>query len=339
MTGNPVREVVVAAAQDVQLLDVAGPLDVFDAAAKIAGTEPYRVRVASLRGCDVRSGNGLVLRADAVLEDVVGPIDLLLVPGRLSHGDADDDAVALVGEVARLGSGSRRLASVCTGAGVLAAARLLDGRRATTHWAFVRPFRRAHPRVCWEPDRLVVRDGPVVTSAGVSAGLDLALSLVSEDLGVEVAREVARWLVVFLRRPGGQAQFRGRLVVPALHDGAVLAIVDRIVASPRADHRIETLAAQASLSARQLTRRFAQEVGTTPARFVDSVRVEAAREALEDGSTVEAAARRSGFRSAEVMRRTFLRSLGIGPADYQDRFRTPYADTMTDRRDPLEVGA
>lgn len=343
MRSAATREVVLSVPQGVQLMDLAGPLDVLDAAGRVVGGAPYRVRLATVGGVDVRAGNGLVLKADAALEEVQGPLDLLLVPGRAPTSDPaesqDQDTHELVSQVQRLAATSRRVASVCTGAEALALAGLLDARHATTHWAFARSFRCRFPQVHWEPDRLVVQDGQVATSAGVSAGLDLALALVQDDLGVPTAREVARWLVVFLRRPGGQAQFRGRFIVPALHDPAVLTVVEQVIAEPAADHRIDVMAARARLSSRQLTRRFSQEVGTTPARFVDRVRVEAAREALEQGATVQAAARRSGFHSEEVMRRTFLRTVGIGPADYQDRFRSthrheerPRADVATTRR-------
>jgi transcriptional regulator GlxA family with amidase domain len=307
---------------------------VLDAAGRVTGGTPYRVRLATFGGQDVGTGSGLVMRADLALEDVTDPVDLLLVPGRLPRpGETGDQELAgLVREVVRLAPRSRQVASVCTGAEVLAEAGLLDGRRATTHWAFGRSFRRRFPEVSWELDRLVVRDGAVATSAGVGSGLDLALSLVEDELGTAAAREVARWLVIFLRRPGGQAQFRGRFIVPPTDDRVVLSVVQDVLARPAADHRIDVMADRASLSSRHLTRRFLHEVGTTPARFVDRVRVEAARDALETGTTVAAAARTSGFSSAELMRRAFLRTLGVGPADYQDRFRTAHA-VIHERKD------
>jgi transcriptional regulator GlxA family with amidase domain len=211
---------------------------------------------------------------------------------------------------------------VCSGAELLAAAGLLDGRRVTTHWARCDRLQRRYPGLRVQPDRIFVRDGNVATSAGVTAGMDLALALVEEDLGGEVARLAAQWLVLYLRRPGGQSQFAGRFTPPATRSAPLRVVVDAVTADPAADHRLDRLAAVASMSERHLARLFATELRTTPARFVERVRVEAARDALERGSTVDTAARRSGFASAEVMRRAFLRVLGVGPADYRLRFTT-----------------
>lgn len=316
------HDVVVLLADGVQLLDLAGPLDVLDAANRLAGSPRYRVTLASPGGVDVRAGNGVVLRADTDLDRLTGPVGTLLVPGALPDPGSQSQVLGgrLDPVVARLGPDAGRVASVCAGAAVLASAGLLDGRRATTHWATARAFARAFPAVRWEPDRLVVADGPVLTSAGVSAGIDLALALVDRDHGTLLAREVARWLVVFLRRPGGQSQFRSPRVVPPLADEVLRRAVDAVLQDPAADHRVEALAELVGLSPRQLGRRFADRLGVSPARFVERVRVEAACDALERGDTVEAAARRTGFGSAEVMRRAFLRVRGVGPADYRDRF-------------------
>ena len=319
---DPSRHVLVLLRPGVQLLDVAGPLDVFDAVNRLLGRPAYRVRTASPGGRDVRTGSGLVVRADADLDVVRGPFDTLLVPGAFDLTGAPPTA-AEVEAVRRLARRSRRIASVCAGALALADAGLLDGRRATTHWALVGAAARAHPATRWEPDRIVVADGPVVTSAGVTAGIDLALALVEADHGVVVAREAARWLVVFLRRPGGQTQFRTRVPLPPLPEGSLRRVVDAVIAQPQADHRLERLAERAAMSPRHLTRSFRAEVGTSPGRFVEAVRVETVRDALERGSTVEAAARRAGFGSAEVMRRAFLRVVGIPPADYRARFTVP----------------
>jgi transcriptional regulator GlxA family with amidase domain len=316
---GPARQVLVVLRDGVQLLDVAGPLDVLDAANRLLGRPAYRVRTASPGGRDVRTGSGLVVRADTDLDTVRGPFDTLLVPGAfdLTGAPPSDTDVA---PVRRLAARSRRTASVCAGALTLAAAGLLDDRRATTHWAVARAAARAYPATRWEPDRIVVADGPVVTSAGVTAGIDLALALVEADHGLVVARDAARWLVVFLRRPGGQAQFRTRVPLPALPEGALRRVVDAVLDAPQADHRLETLADRAAMSPRHLARCFRAEVGTSPARFVEAVRVETVRDALERGSTVDAAARRAGFASAEVMRRAFLRVVGTSPADYRARF-------------------
>jgi transcriptional regulator GlxA family with amidase domain len=315
-----VRSVVIVAVDGCQLLDVAGPAEVFDAASKLAGGA-YRVRLATPGGATIRSESGLRLCAEADLASVRGPLDTLVVAGGFGARRAARDP-EVVGEIARLAGRSRRVTSVCTGAEPLAATGLLDGRRATTHWAWCEALARNYPAVLVEPDRIFVRDGNVATSAGVTAGMDLALALVEEDHGPEIARTAARWLILFLQRPGGQSQFSERLAPPVPRTASLRPVLDAVVADPAADHRLEALAERAALSERHLVRRFAAELRTTPARYVQRVRVEAAREALEHGASVEAAARRSGFSSAEVMRRAFLRVLGVSPSDYRDRFTT-----------------
>jgi transcriptional regulator GlxA family with amidase domain len=186
-----------------------------------------------------------------------------------------------VAEIKRLAAPARRTCSDCTGAFALAAAGLLDGRRATTHWAFSHELQRRYPAVHLEPDRIYVRDGPITTSAGVTAGIDLALALVEEDHGSELARTIARWIVAFLQRPGGQAQFSERLALPAEIASPLRTVLDLVVADPAGDHRQAQLARRASVSERHLRRLFAQQTHTTPARFVERIRVEAARNLLE----------------------------------------------------------
>lgn len=317
------RTVVLVAHQGVQLLDVAGPADVLDGATRLVGPDAgYRLIVAAPGGGEVRAGGGLRLCADVDLDAVRGPVDTVLVAGGWELTSAAAEP-GLVDGVRRLAGTARRTTSVCTGATVLAQAGLLDGRRATTHWAFAPTLHAAHPDVRLEPDRLHVRDGDVLTSAGVSAGMDLALALVEEDHGAEVARTVARWLVLFLQRPGGQSQFSERLALPVVAGSPLRPVLDAVVADPAADHRTPAMAARAALSERQLTRRFAAELGTTPARFVERVRVEAARSMLEqDGAGVDVIAARCGLGSPETLRRAFLRVLGVGPAAYRERFST-----------------
>ncbi len=302
------------------MLDAAGPAEVFDGAAKLTGGG-YQVQLATPSARQVRAGSSLRLEADVALESVRGPLDTLLVAGGFGVQAAAEDP-AVVRHIGRLAGRARRVTSVCTGAELLATAGLLDGRRATTHWAWCSALAERHPDVIVEPDRIFVRDGNVATSAGVTAGMDLALALVEEDHGPEVARTVARWLVLFLQRPGGQSQFSERLAPPAPRTASLRPVLDSIAADPAADHRLETLAARASMSERHLVRRFAAELRTSPARFVERVRVEAARTALEEGATVEEAARRCGFSSGEVMRRAFLRVLGVTPSEYRQRFTT-----------------
>ena len=217
---------------------------------------------------------------------------------------------------------TRRLASICTGSFVLAQAGLLSGRRATTHWRHARLLARAYPDVSVEPDAIFVRDGSVYTSAGVSSGIDLALALVEEDHGTELVRDVARSLVVYLKRAGGQSQFSVLVEADPPPQSALRAVTDAIAADPGADHSVKRLAAQAALSTRQLTRLFHIELNTTPARYVEMVRIDTARAALDAGRTVTDTARLAGFGSAETLRRVFVTHLGVSPKAYRDRFRT-----------------
>lgn len=318
------RHIVLVGFEGVQLLDLAGPADVFDAASRVVEAdrnEPaYRLTIATAGGEAVRASSGMRIEPDADLAVLdAGQVDTLLVAGGRGRTILEDSD--LVATLPRLAAGARRFGSVCGGTFLLAAAGLLDGRRVTTHWAGSDDLATRYPALSVEPDRIYVRDGEVITSAGVTAGIDLALALVEEDHGVEVARTVARWLVVFLQRPGGQSQFSQRLAAPISSESPLRPLVDGIVADPAGDHRVPTLAARASLSERQLSRLFAKQVRTTPARFVERVRVEAARDRLEAGrSSVDAVAGDCGFGSAETMRRAFLRVLGIGPGEYRQRF-------------------
>jgi transcriptional regulator GlxA family with amidase domain len=319
------RDVVFVAYDGVQLLDIAGPIDVFDAAGRVleasARGTAYGLTVATPGGAGVRTSSGVGIAADADLADIdAATVDTVLVPGALAI-EGSGKGARVIEALPRLAAGARRTCSVCGGAFLLAEAGLLDGRRATTHWAGCAGLRDAYPAVTVEPDRIFVRDGDVFTSAGVSAGIDLALALVEEDHGAEVARTIARWLVVFLQRPGGQSQFSERVELPLAAESPLRALVDEVVADPAGDHRVPELAGRASLSERQLTRLFVKQAQTTPARFVERVRVEAARGLLEASqASVDSVASSCGFGSAETMRRAFLRILGIGPGEYRRRF-------------------
>jgi transcriptional regulator GlxA family with amidase domain len=318
------RQVVLVAFDGVQLLDIVGPSDVLDAATQLLGGKGgYRMLIATPDGQPVRGSAGVRLGADISLGQVRRRgVDTVIVGGGLQIDRFLADP-RLVPAVRRLAAGARRTCSVCTGAFVLAEAGLLEDRAATTHWAFCEQLARRHPGVRVEPDRIFVRDGPVATSAGLTAGMDLALALIEEDHGPEMARTVARWTVMFLQRPGGQSQFSERLDLPAGVAAPVREILDAIVAEPAGDHRLPQLARRASLSERHLRRLFSEQTGTTPARFTERVRVEAAREQLEDGAgAVDTVAARCGFGSPETMRRAFLRVLGVGPAEYRTRFRS-----------------
>ncbi|GLZ11921.1 transcriptional regulator [Actinomadura sp. NBRC 104425] len=324
------REVLIVVYDGVQSLDVTGPAEVFDGAARLR-PGGYRVRLASPDGRAVTTSSGLRLGVHTALA-AAGPVDTLVVAGGPpSDISSDGDLVAGVRTAA---SAARRVTSVCTGAFVLAAAGLLEGRRATTHWAYCDRLAAVHPGVAVAPDAIWVRDGPVVTSAGVTAGVDLALALVEEDHGAAVAREIARWLVVFMQRPGGQSQFSRRARTRPVRREALRALLDHIAAEPAADLSVEAMAARLSMSPRHFSRVFADQVGVSPGRYVEEVRVEAARCLLESGDDgVDTVARLSGFGSAETMRRAFLRHVGVPPAAYRDRFRTT-ARPVAPRPDP-----
>jgi transcriptional regulator GlxA family with amidase domain len=248
--------------------------------------------------------------------------DTLIVAGGPGFRQAADDP-ALVRWVARTAARARRTASVCTGAFILAEAGLLDGRRATTHWSAAATLARLHPGIEVDAEPIFVRDGDVWTSAGVTAGMDLALALVEEDLDREAALTIARHLVLFLRRPGGQSQFSATLAAQQPEREPLRDVQRRVVEDVAGDHSVETMAARAHMSPRHFARAFRAETGMTPARYVERVRLEAARRRLEEtGEPIAAVATACGFGTAETMRRTFLRALAVSPAEYRRRFHT-----------------
>jgi transcriptional regulator GlxA family with amidase domain len=276
------------------------------------------VEVVGPGGAPIPTGSGYALAPAGALEDVRGPLDTLVVAGGSGARHAPD---AVVARVAALAGRASRVASVCTGAYVLAAAGLLDGRRATTHWQYCDDLQRRHPAIAVERDPIFVVDGPVRTSAGVTAGMDLALALVEEDLGPRVALEVARWLVLFVKRPGGQAQFSAQLAAQSA-ERAPLRELQAWMADHLADDlSVPALAERACMSERNFARAFKAETGMTPAVYVEALRVERARLALESGfEPVDAVARRCGFGTVETLRRAFARRLGVSPGAYRDRF-------------------
>ena len=318
------RTVLMVLFDQVQSLDVTGPLEVFTGANTWQvghGDVPaYDIRTASLGGRPAQTSSGLRVTPDGDLRELktLWP-DLLIVPGGQGSRHPDPELVSWIRAHARQ---AERLVSVCTGAFLLAEAGLLAGRRVTTHWAYCGTLAARYPDVTVEPDPIFVRDGHVATSAGVTAGIDLALALVEDDLGRAAALDIARHLVVFLRRPGNQAQFSAQLA-GQLASREPLRDVQRWIAEhPAADLSVETLASQASLSPRQFARAFAAEVGMPPGRYVDQVRLEAARRRLEDTADgVEQTARSCGYGTPEAMRRAFVRSLGVSPGEYRRRFR------------------
>ncbi|UUY04389.1 GlxA family transcriptional regulator [Svornostia abyssi] len=313
------RRVVVVTPDQVQPLDAIGPVEVFHTASLVRGRTPaYAIEVVTPGGGVVTTRSGLRLLADPLPQDTTTIDTLLIAGGEGTRAAArDDDLLAWVRTVAAT---ARRTTSVCTGSFVLAATGLLDGRRATTHWMWCDLLQRSFPAVAVEPDPIYVRDGKLWTSAGVTAGMDLALALVEDDLGPEIALEVARRLVVFVKRPGGQAQFSAGLAAQAARRDPLRELQAWLVDHLDEDLSVAALAQRACLSERQFTRVFKAETGMTPATYVEALRVERARLLLHDGATVDEAARATGFRSAEVLRRAFHRRIGVAPSAYRERF-------------------
>jgi transcriptional regulator GlxA family with amidase domain len=309
------RTVLIAVFPRVQTLDVFGPAEVFNTASQLRGDDAYEVRTVASEPGLMRTSS-VPLHAGP-LED--GPLDTLLVPGGRGVREADERLVAWIREAA---GRARRVTSVCTGAFLLARAGLLDGRRVTTHWAYCAALARSHPEVAVEADPIYVRDGNVTTSAGVTAGMDLALALVEEDHGRELALEVARWLVLFLKRPGGQAQFSAQLAAQLAEREPLRDLQAWLPDHLDEDLSVPALARRACMSERNFARAFRDETGMTPAAYVEVARVERARIALETGDLpVETIAGQTGFGTVETMRRAFRRRVGVSPADYRSRFR------------------
>ena len=314
------RTVAILAMPEVQLLDVSGPLDVFAEANVQAGRPCYRLLVVAGTAGPIRSSSSARLLPDHVIGDAgIGAIDTLLVAGSADAATIDPDPAA-VDWVRRTVPATRRHGSVCAGAFLLAATGLLEGRRITTHWAVAGRLAERYPGVIIETDAIHVRDGRLRTAAGVTAGLDLAVALVEEDLGRELAQKVAAQLVMFFRRPGGQLQFsRGLETAPA--GRAALQEVQRwVAANPAADLSVATLADRTGLSPRHFARLFQSEVGMTPAAWVEATRIAAARRLLEHGhESPKQVAAHCGYADADTLRRAFLRQVGVTPAEYRRR--------------------
>jgi transcriptional regulator GlxA family with amidase domain len=322
------RRIVFAVFPELQSLDAVGPLEVFAGAntwlRQAARAPEYATRIVARGGRALDSSSGIRLVPHASLERVTGAIDTLIVPGGRGVHAATRDRAFLRG-VARLCARTRRVVSVCTGAFVLAELGLLDGRKATTHWASCARLQESYPAVRVETDPIFVRDGHVYTSAGVTAGIDLALALVEEDLGREASLAIARGLVLFLRRPGNQAQFSAQLAQQTA-DREPLREVQRFIAEhPGDDLSADVLARRAHMSVRHFARCFHAQVGKTPARYVEDVRIEAARRRLtESQDGVDSIAALCGFGTSESLRRAFVRKLAVTPSEYRTRFRSAH---------------
>jgi transcriptional regulator GlxA family with amidase domain len=318
---SSIRVVELLAFPLVQLLDVTGPSQVFasanDLVVESGGRPPYELKLVARNGAQVTASAGLKLSTDPL--SLSGAVDTLIVAGGggVEAAAADPEIIDWVRSRAKR---ARRVASVCTGAFLLAASGLLDGRRAATHWSYCAELARRFPKVRVESDPIFVCDGPVWSSAGVTAGIDLALALVEQDLGAKLALAVARYLVVFMKRPGGQAQFSTALSLQAADDkfGALHEWINKHL---REHLSLSVLADHAGMSGRSFSRHYAQATGVTPAHAIERLRVEAARRLLsESGQPVKRISQRCGFGSEETMRRSFLRLLAVTPQDYRTRF-------------------
>ena len=330
------RQIAIVAYPGVQSLDVTGPLEVFAGARELIAAEArheggsrhergYEISILSRDGAPLRTSSGLTIIPHGSLSEAPPEIDTLIVAGGNGSTEAANDS-ELIEWIAQGATTARRTVSVCTGAFLLARAGLLDGRRATTHWAAAAELARLYPAVQVDPEPIFVRDGPVWTSAGVTAGMDLALALVEEDLDRDTALTIARHLVLFLRRPGNQSQFSATLAAQQPTREPLREAQRHVVENVAGELSVEALAARAHMSPRHFARAFRAETGVTPARYVEQVRLEAARRLLEETSEpIAAVAVRCGFGTPETMRRVFLRAFDVGPAEYRRRFHAPAA--------------
>lgn len=315
------RRVVIVIFEGFQLLDMAGPADVFATADFLAREGGYPVEVIAVREGNVAAHNGITVVVDTPLKSVEGPIDTLVVVGGLTTMAVLSDA-ELVDGIARLAARSRRVASVCSGAMLLAAAGLLDGRRATTHWLVADELRRRYPQVTVDADPIYIKDGDVWTSAGVTAGVDLALALVAEDHGHVLAKDVACGLVVYLHRPGGQSQFSTPMSAQPLRSEALRELQSFIDANPASDLSVPALARHAGMSERHFSRVFSEQAGISPGRYVERSRADAARRLLEiTDHPLDRVAREAGLGSPETLYRVFRRHWRTSPGDYRRRFQ------------------
>ncbi|RKE22719.1 GlxA family transcriptional regulator [Streptomyces sp. TLI_171] len=322
----PSHRVVIVAFPGIELLDVTGPAEVFSVATRVAGAERpgYAVQIATADGGPVVTSSGVRLLADLTLREVAGPVDTLLVSGAIELVEDGVEPVIdqeVVGWLRGAASRARRLGSICAGAHLLAAAGLLDGRPATTHWLTAGRLAAEHPAVRVDPDPIFVRDGRVWTCAGVTSGMDMALAMVAEDHGQDLALATARMMVMYVKRSGGQSQFSVPLSVPGSSDDRIDELCRWIAEHPAEDLSLEALAARTHLSTRHFTRLFRRRTATTPAAYVEAARLEAARRLLEDrGSSLPEVAAASGLGSVETLHRAFRRRLGTTPAEYRRRF-------------------
>ncbi len=322
-----VRPVAIVAVDAFELLDVAGPMALFASATfdgRNDGPSAYDCRLLGLRSGAVPASVGPSLNADAAIADIPPErFDTIIVAGGVGARRPDPDP-AVLDWLRRAAGRVRRLGSVCTGAFLLAEAGLLDGRRATTHWRHADDLVAAFPRIRIEADRIYVQDGDIWTAAGVTSGMDMALAMIAADLGRRPALELARSKVMYMHRPGGQSQFSAELALQTADEPRLARLQGWVFENLSSPLTVEDLAGRAAMSPRNFNRVFTRAVGVSPARFVERARVDAARRRLEAGTaSIEAIAHETGFGNPERMRRSFLRQLGIAPADYRQRFGSP----------------
>ena len=315
------RRIVFVAFPQVVLLDLIGPWDVFSLANKLANRDSPSYGLELVSGANsakISSDGGISLESHRPAKNCRGAIDTLIVPAAWIS-----EAPQFSSVLKRLAQRSRRVVSICGGAFLLAEAGLLDGKKATTHWRGTDELAKRFPNVDVQADAIFVKDGHTYTSAGVTAGIDLALALVEEDLGREVALECARNLVVFMRRPGGQSQFSTTLESQHAERDVINELVAWAADNLSGDLSVAVLAERAHMSLRNFSRVFRNEVGQTPAAFVEKLRVDATRQRLEEtDESIDEISKQCGFRSADSMRRSFRRVVKVAPSDYRQRFRT-----------------
>lgn len=326
MSSDPLKNrrktIAIVVPPSAQSLDISGPVDAFlEAEKQSAGAASYDIKLLSMTTELCVQAGGMSILTDHLFGDFTAPIDTLLVAGTPDYRCALE-MPEFTDWLKQAAPNAHRYGSVCTGAFFLGAAGLLDGRQATTHWRQAAELAARYPKATIMPDAIYIRDGELYTSAGVTAGIDLALRLIEDDHGRELALKIARQLVVFLRRPGGQSQFSAHLAAQMASESRVQAIQRWILENVEKELMLPALASQMAMSVRNFSRVFQTETGITPTDFVELARVDAARRLLEDSDEpLQRIAPQCGFTNADIMRRAFIRRIGIGPSDYRARFR------------------
>lgn len=325
------RTIAILAYPGVEALDITGPMEVFSFAnlglmrQGFCSEKVYRIKLLAAEPGPVTTLSGMQLVAEDAYRDCHEAVDTLLIPG----GEVDGELAnrPLLDWIMAMSPKVNRLASVCTGAFLLAESGLLDGCQATTHWNYCQQLAKSYPEVTVKPDRIFIQDGKIFTSGGITSGIDLALSILEDDWGRDLALYVARFLVVFLKRPGGQSQFSAYLHNEASHRKDLRELQSWIMANLDQDLRVELLAERMAMSTRHFARLFQEETGITPAKFVEMTRIDHARHWLQTSEqSIEWIAEKSGFNDPERMRRSFLRQLGVNPQQYRQRFSRANVD-------------